>query len=463
MDNNMSDRINTRLYVLETLIDIEKKHIFVKDAIHKLLFRNQFLSKQDRAFITRMLEGITEYQVRLDYVVNSYSKKPIEKCKPVIRAILRMGVYQMLFMSSVPNETACDECVKLAKKKGFRNLTGFVNGVLRSVARNIDNIQFPKENDDLEQYLSIKYSVPIWLVQQMIAWYGISNIKKIFQDYVTTKDITIRVNKEKISVDDMRQKLINQNIKVKNGNYIDYALHLEHINYVKRIKGFKEGEFFIQDESSMMVYEIANPLYEYRRSENNKLKILDLCAAPGGKTTHFSQMLKEKALIEARDVSEIKTELIIDNIQRLQLNNIETKVYDALILDSNIKDTMDIVLADLPCSGLGIVSKKNDIKYHLNEKQLLDLGNLQRNILANAATYVKPGGILIYSTCTINPKENIENAEWFLSHFSFEKENITNLVPDDLKNHVMDDYALQLLPGIEKCDGFFIAKFRRKS
>ena len=166
----MTEKENTRLLALEILLEAEKKNIFVKDALHKQLFQKQFLSKQDRAFVTRLVEGVTEYQVRLDYVIDSYSTKKVNKCKPLIRCVLRMGVYQMLYMDSVPDEAACNECVRLTKKKGFHNLAGFVNGVLRNVERHVQDIRFPKEEEDLAGYLSITYSMPLWIVKKMLAW-----------------------------------------------------------------------------------------------------------------------------------------------------------------------------------------------------------------------------------------------------------------------------------------------------
>ena len=463
----MSEKENTRLLALETLVEIEKKNIFVKDALHKLLIQKQFLSKQDRAFITRIVEGVTEYQVRLDYVINCFSKTKVNKCKPLIRCVLRMGVYQMLYMDSVPDEAACNECVKLTKKKGFQNLSGFVNGVLRSVERHKDEISYPTEDENEQTYLSITYSMPEWIVERMLKWYGKDKTKQILQASLETKDLTIRVNTAKISKEELVGKLTEKNIGVREGYYVSEALHLNGINYVRRIPGFKEGEFFIQDESSMLLYEIGNPKEEFDRWEKHStdqketFHVLDLCAAPGGKCTHFAQMLGDRAEIEARDLTEKKAALIYENIDRLGIHNINTVVWDALVPDNRRKEWADIVIADLPCSGFGIISKKNDIKYHIRREQLIELANLQRTILTNAASYVKPGGLLLYSTCTINPDENVENARWFLSHFPFEKENIEEQVPEMLKKYVIDGNMIQLLPGDVKCDGFFIAKFRK--
>ncbi|MDD6070075.1 MAG: 16S rRNA (cytosine(967)-C(5))-methyltransferase RsmB [Clostridiales bacterium] len=456
----MAEKENTRLLILETLLEIEKKNIFVKDALQKLLFQKQFLSKQDRAFITRMVEGVTEYQVQLDYVIDCFSKTKVKKCKPLIRCVLRMGVYQILYMDSVPNEAACNECVKLAKKKGFQNLSGFVNGVLRNISREKDSIQYPEREKDLEGYLSITYSMPVWLVKEMLSWYGEEVTEHILKASVMPSDLTIRVNENRISKEKLRDKLSENGVVVTDGNYVGEALHLANINYVKRLPGFKEGEFFIQDESSMLLYQLSGA--DREKKEADVLHILDLCAAPGGKCTHFAQKLGDRAFIKARDLTENKISLINENVLRLGIHNIETDVWDALILDESRREWADVVIADLPCSGLGIIAKKNDIKYHISKQQLTELANLQRTILTNAAAYVKKGGILLYSTCTINPEENMENAKWFLGHFDFEKEPIEELLPEELRKNMLEENMVQLLPGVHKCDGFFIAKFRKR-
>lgn len=466
-NRDMAERENTRLLALEVLVDVEKKNIFVKDALNKLLFQKQFASKQDRAFISRLVEGVTEYQVRLDYVVNQVSKTPVHKCKPVIRCILRMAVYQILYMDGVPDEAACDEAVKLAKKKGFRNLTGFVNGVLRNVVRRKDSIEFPAKEKDIALYLSITYSVPLWLVKRMVTWYGAEKVESMLSAFIGEDDLTIRVNFNRITREELMKKLQEKEIAVSDGYYLEEALRLQNINYVGRIPGFKEGEFFVQDESSMLLYHIANPESELAGkrkivADTCTLRILDLCAAPGGKTSHFAQMMQDNVQIEARDLSRKKVDLIHENVERLGLTNVETVVWDALIPDADRKEWADIVIADLPCSGLGILSKKNDIKYHISDEQLLELSNLQKTILTNAASYVKPGGILLYSTCTINPAENRENVQWFLEHFDFDAEDITEYVPEKLRNGLLGKNMLQLLPGDVLCDGFFISKFRKK-
>lgn len=461
----MANKINIRLLALETLLESEKKNIYVKEALDKTLFQNQFLSKQERSFLSRITEGVTEYQIRLDYIINNYSKVKINKCKPVIRIILRMGVYQMLFMDSVSRETACDECVKLARKKGFHHLTGFVNGVLRNIAANVDYMEYPEEEDNPRLALSIAYSMPEWIVGKIMEWYGTNLAKQILAGCLDSKALTIRVNTALTSKEVLCDKIREADICVTQGYYAEDALLLSNINYVLRIPGFKEGEFFVQDESSMLLCEALKGELEKRMAacrENERIKVLDLCAAPGGKATHFSQVLQQKGEIVARDLSEKKVSYIEENINRLKLHNVTSQVKDALVYDETMDSRADIVIADLPCSGLGIMGKKNDIKYRLKEEQLPQLQQLQREILKNAVKYVKPGGILLYSTCTINPSENIDNANWILSREGFSGYSLKENLPDTLGDCFLADNMLQLLQGRDSCDGFFISAFRRK-
>lgn len=455
---------NVRLLALETLLECEKKNIYVKDSLGKTLFQHQFMSKQNRGFLSRLVEGVTEYQVKLDYIINKFSNIKVNKCKPAIRVILRMGVYQMMFMDSVPNEVACDESVKLAKKKGFRNLSGYVNGVLRAVSNNLDTITYPKREDDLALFLSVEYSMPKWLVEKIIGWYGEELTENILEGSLDTQDLTVRINTSVTSKEAFISELREKNIEVKEGNYIPYALHLNHINYVQRIPGYKQGKFFVQDESSMLLYHILSEKLEEiicGPDKGNKLHILDLCAAPGGKSTHFAQMLGDRVMVEARDITESKVNLIKENTERLQLTNIEAKVSDALFLDKDMISRADVVIADLPCSGLGIMGKKNDIKYHIKEEQLEELSLLQQHILENAVKYVKPEGLLLFSTCTINPEENMKNAEWIMNTGDFEAFDLKASIPESLEKGLIENNMLQLLQGRDLCDGFFIAAFKR--
>lgn len=452
----MSENINPREIALDVLMKIDKNSSFSNTTILSALKKHQFSSKQDRAFITRICEGVMEYRIKLDYIINQFSKVKVNKCKPLIRNILRIGVYQIIYMDSVPDTAACNESVKLAKKRGFTNLSGFVNGVLRNIARNVDNIKFPEEENDRLEYLSISYSMPKWLVEKFVLDYGYDIAKKMLEASVMDRPTTIRCNETNISINDLVDKLKNKDINVNKGYYVDSALLIDNYDYIRRVPGFIDGEFVVQDESSMLVGLVANPSKEDM--------IVDVCGAPGGKTLHIADILGGKGHIITRDLSENKVDLIKDNIDRCNFENINVSVYDATCLDEDLVGKADIVIADLPCSGLGIIGKKNDIKYRVDQKQLDDLVALQRRILDIVSKYVKKGGALVFSTCTVNVDENIENVKWFIDNYDFKLDNIEKYLPKsilDVDSSYKEDGYITIIPGIYMCDGFFIARLIR--
>ncbi len=427
--------INTRDIVLNILMDIETNKTFSNQAISKALSKNQFEDKRDRAFITRLAEGVMEQLISLDYIINQFSKTKINKCKPMIRCLLRMGAYQILYMESVPDSAACNESVKLAKSHGFGSLSGFVNGVLRNIARNKDNIPEPSKDKTSTEYLSIKYSMPQWLCEKLKKDYPESYIK-IIEGCFWDRPTSIRVNTTKISRDELKASLEEAGIMVEYGNYSDKALLISGYDFIKKVPGYKKGYFTVQDESSMCAIEVAN------------IKpgdiVVDVCAAPGGKTTCAAEYLNGQGKIYSMDISEDKLELIEENVSRLGFDNVDISCHDATepIADFNA----DVVIADVPCSGLGIIGRKNDIKYRLEDKQLVELTQLQRRIVTTVKEYVKAGGTLLYSTCTINPDENQHNIKWFLDNnkdFELVKERT-------------------FLQGIDTCDGFYFAVLKRR-
>lgn len=445
---------DTRDIALNILMDIETNNTFSNIAVSKALRQNQFADKSDRAFITRLAEGVTEYRITLDYVIDQFSKIKINKCKPMIRCILRMGVYQIMYMDSVPDSAACNEAVKLAKKHGFGSLSGFVNGVLRSIARNISDIEYPDEHGDKVKYLSVRYSMPCHLVEKILKDYpdcGERIIAGSFEDRATT----IRVNTLKTSPQALRETLENNNIIVRDGNYDDKALIISGYDFIRRISGYRQGLFTVQDESSMCAVRAAG------------IKpgdiVIDVCAAPGGKATAAAEYLEGKGRVYSFDISEDKLELIEENVTRLGIDNVYIGRHDATsaLKYSDFTDMAgdgkgafsvqnesvcaDVVIADLPCSGLGIIGRKNDIKYRVTEAQMDELVQLQRSILDIVSGYVKSGGTLLYSTCTINPDENGNNVKWFL-----DKHREYELVSERL-----------FLQGIDLCDGFYYAVLRR--
>lgn len=446
-------RKSPREVSLDIIMDIteskDNANSFSHIVLNKTLKQFDFLDKQDRSFIKKICGGTLERIITIDYIINQYSNIKVKKMKPLIRSLLRLSVYQIKYMDGTADFAICNEAVKIAKKRGFKNLSGFVNGVLRNIIRKPEKVVFPKEKKEPIKYLSLTYSAPEWLVSQFIDQYGYSIAKRILEDFLIEKKTTIRCNLKKTSVLELKKELAKENVEVEDGVYLDYALKISNYDRIEKLKAFQEGMFIVQDESSMLVGEIAG----VRKDD----LVIDVCAAPGGKSLHIGEKLNNKSLDSAgllisRDLSQKKVDLINENIRRLDIKNIETQVYDALVLDKTLIEKVDILIADLPCSGLGIIGKKPDIKQNMNLSKQKDLVKLQREILKVVHQYVRPGGSLIYSTCTINKEENIKNVEWFIENFPFHMQSV---------NPEAKDGSITLLPGIHDTDGFFIAKLIR--
>lgn len=446
---------NTRELAVDMLLEIVEKnnysHLMIRDVLNKY----NYMDGRDKAFLKRVTEGTLERMIQIDYALDQFSRVPVSKMKPFIRNLLRMSVYQLLFMDAVPDSAVCNEAVKLAGKRGFRSLQGFVNGVLRNISRNKQEISWPKEEKDPVSYLSVMYSMPKWLTEKFINELGIQQTKNMFQSFLDISPVTIRL---KESLDEKEKDHLIKEMEagkavVKKHSYLDYAYCLENIEGMESLPGFSEGLFTVQDVSSMLVCECAGI--------KEKDYVIDVCASPGGKALHAAEKLKNTGFVSARDLTFHKVELIQDNIDRMKACNIETFVQDAKDLCSGDIEKADVVIADLPCSGLGIMGKKADIKYHVSSESLMQLQCLQREILSVVWQYVKPGGTLLYSTCTVNKGENEENVKWFLENFPFQAEDFSAFLPEELAKEGKDG-MLQLLPGKHKTDGFFIAKLRRE-
>ncbi len=445
----MTKQITERELVLAILMEVTQQNVYSHIALESVLQKYQYLDKKERAFITRVTEGTLEHMIEIDYILNQFSNVKVNKMKPVIRNILRSAVYQLKYMDSVPDSAVCNEAVKLAVKKGFRNLRGFVNGVLRNVARGLDTVEYPSEG---MERLAIRYSMPEWILKLWLKSYDEEIVEKMLQDFQKEKPLTIRCNESKISPEDLKKKLEKQGVLVQYHSYLPYALEIRGYDYLGELEAFQNGDFYVQDISSMLVGEIAAP--------KEGSYVIDVCAAPGGKALHIAEKMHGTGFVEARDLSEYKTGLIEANILRSKMENIRAVQMDAEIFDEASVGKADLVIADLPCSGLGVLGKKTDLKYKAAEEGVKELAGLQKRILKNAQAYVRPGGVLIYSTCTVNPEENIENVHWFLKEFpEFSLDSIQDKVCTKLRDSVEEEGCLQLIPGVHKSDGFFIARF----
>ena len=433
----VTDSVNARELVLEMLIEIIEKNQYSHLVLRDVLDKYQYLSKQERAFMTRLTEGTLEHLIELDYIIDSFSKTKVRKMKPMIRSILRMSVYQIKYMDSVPDSAVCNEAVKLAKRHGFGQLSGFVNGVLRNISRNISDVRYPDQKD-MVRFLEVKYSMPQWIVKQWINDYGMEKTEQILKGFDRENPLSIRTNTLKCTPEELRDKLKTEGVTVEPVKDLDYAFYISGFDYLNGLQSFEDGLFYVQDVSSMMVAELAAP------KENDY--VIDVCAAPGGKSTHLAEKLKGTGMVEARDLTDYKVDLIRDNIDRHELHNMKAVLMDATSYDEASVNKADVLICDLPCSGLGVLGRKTDIRYKISPEQEKELMELQRQILDTVHQYVKPGGTLVYSTCTIDKMENEDNVRWFA---------------DKYKDFVLKEER-QLLPGQLGGDGFFLAKFIRE-
>ncbi|MCD7864270.1 MAG: 16S rRNA (cytosine(967)-C(5))-methyltransferase RsmB [Lachnospiraceae bacterium] len=454
----MANAVNTRELAVELLMSVEREDGFSSDLIRGTLNKYDYLDRREKAFLKRLTEGCLEKQLYLDFILNQYSNTPVRKMKPFIRALLRSGVYQILWMDQVPDRAAINEAVKLAGRRNFSSLKGFVNGVLRSVSTANANGTLPvPSRENLTEYLSVTHSIPAWLVEKWRQELKDEATEKMLLAFEEPQPVTIRL-REFMSQEE-RQELLTrmqeQGVEVSQHPYLPYAYCLTNLEGVHRLPGYQQGLFAVQDVSSMLCVEAAG----IREGDF----VLDVCAAPGGKACLAADKTGKNGRVLARDVSDIKLSAVEENAGRLQIDWLSVQLQNAVEYDESMEAKADVVLADLPCSGLGILGKKQDIRYHVTPESLLELQTLQRQILDVVVRYVKPGGTLIYSTCTIDPLENEDNREYIMKELGLKPESIVQYLPEQLRRETAGEGYIQLLPGRDLSDGFFISRFRKLS
>ena len=439
--------MNSRELAFKTLYDIERNKNYSNISINKN-FKNVNISDQEKGLATELIYGIIENKYYLNYIIDKLSKIKSKKMSTYVKISLWLGIYQILFLDSIKDHAAVNESVNLIKKYDKKS-SGFVNAILRNVLRQKDSIMEIKDKD-INDELSIKYSYNPWIVEKWIKDFGQEFTEDLLDANAEKPNLYIRTNTLKISRDELIGKLAKEGIKCTKVNGIDEAIMVQNLKNIEGNELFKLGYFTIQDISSMLVGKIANP--------EKDSKVLDICSAPGGKTTHVATIMENTGQVIARDVFDHKLKLIKSTVNRLGLTNVSIENRDALKLDDNSIDKFDYVLADVPCSGLGIIRRKPEIKFK-EKSELSGLPDIQSKILNNASKYVKENGTLIYSTCTIHDEENINVVEQFLK----ENKNF-ELVPIENINIDLDNQEkgyIKIYPNIHGMDGFFIAKLKR--
>lgn len=408
------------------------------------------LSAQDKAFCSVLFYGTLEKKLLLDYIISTRLEKG-KKPDKHIKIILEMGLYQLLFMDSVDDYAAVDESVKLTRKAGFSKLSGFVNAVLRSFIRDGKKIILPEREKDPAKYLSVAYSCPLWIVELWINGYGEENAEKILKTHEGRAPVFARVNTARCTAAQLIENLEKDGVKAESVTGVENAVTLENTGAIDNLKAYNDGLFHVQDLSSQLCCRVLEP-------KGNDV-VLDCCAAPGGKSYTLSQIAGRNARIISCDLHQNRVRLIHNGAKRLGLENIEACVRDAAAAEPIEADR---VLCDVPCSGLGIIRRKPDIK-NKSKAEVEGLYKLQFDILSNSARSLKPGGVLVYSTCTLNPQENEQSIGRFLAQNpDFEGFAFRELLGESGQFIWHNDYMLTVLPEKEGSDGFFISRIRAK-
>ena len=439
--------MNARELAFKTLYDIERNKNYSNISINKN-FKNVNISDQEKGLATELIYGIIENKYYLNYIIDKLSKIKSKKMSTYVKISLWLGIYQILFLDSIKEHASVNESVSLIKKYDKKS-SGFVNAILRNVIRNKETIMDIEKDDNVDK-LSIKYSYSKWIIEKWINAFGKEFTEDLLEENSEKPNLYIRVNTTKISRDKLIEKLNEIGIKSSKVNGIDEAILVQNLKNIENNTLFKEGYFTVQDISSMLVGKVTNP-------KEGSL-VLDMCSAPGGKTTHLATLMNNKGQVISRDIFDHKLKLIKSTVNRLGLKNVKIENFDALKLDKDSIDKFDYVVADVPCSGMGIIKRKPEIKFK-KEEELKDLPIIQKDILNNASKYVKVGGYLTYSTCTIHDEENIDVVNEFLK----ENDNF-ELVPIDEVKIDLDNQEkgyIKIYPNIHGMDGFFIAKLKR--
>jgi 16S rRNA (cytosine967-C5)-methyltransferase len=448
-------KLSAREIALKVLMSVEEEGSYANLCLNKILEKYR-PGKLDRAFATELTYGTLRFQNTIDWILGQFVKKPLNTQTAAVRNILRLGVYQLMFLDKVPASAVCNESTEMAKRHGHPGEVKFVNGVLRSIARQSSEIRFPDLAGDPVAHISIKYSHPAWLVERWLNEFGPEETIMLCQSNNVPAPNTIRVNTLKITRKELIERLKNEGMKARETAGAPEGIVIEGFLSIGSMAAFREGLFQVQDESSMLAGRALAP-------EPGSV-VIDPCSAPGGKATHIAQLMDNRGEIIAVDIHPHKLALIKENCARLGISMIKEITGDARMLPEELYNRADYVIVDAPCSGLGVLGRRPDARWRKEPGQIAELVKLQAEILESSARCVKDNGVMVYCTCTITREENLGQVEDFLSkHPEFTMEDLTALLPGNLDTEgTMSRGYLQILPHRHGMDGFFIARMRKK-
>lgn len=436
---------NARQLAYDVLIDIQQNGAYANLALDKALLRSK-LNKSDRRLATELVYGCTKMQLHLDQIIKSYCD--LKKVDKKTLQLLRMAVYQMTYLEKIPDHAIINETVELSKKVGLHS-DKFINGVLRSMLREEKPIKWPDKRKQRNQYIAKWYSFPQWLIDGWVKEYGFADTERLCEYFNNPAQTWIRVNTLKATAEEIKSVFEHLNIEYVQHPALPEAFCLKSLQKIKKSSLFKQGKIIVQDLSAMLPALVLNP------SKGNQ--VLDMCAAPGGKTTYLSAIMNNSGSIMACDLHPHRVELIEHNVKRLGVENVRCYAGDATALPDDCYVRFDAVLLDAPCSGLGVLNRRADLRWRIRKSSLPEIEQLQEQLLDAACHYLKPQGTLVYSTCTLNKNENEYQIKRFLEkHPNFE------CVPFECLGETCESGQKTIYPYIDQTDGFFIAKLVRK-
>ncbi|WP_452445287.1 16S rRNA (cytosine(967)-C(5))-methyltransferase RsmB [Paenibacillus psychroresistens] len=451
---NKKRPMSAREMALEILTRVEQDKSYSNLLLNQMLQKHP-LERADAGLVTEIVYGTIQHLNTIDYYLNSFVAKGLKKLEPWVRSLLRLSLYQVVYLERIPDHAIVNEAVNIAKIKGHQGISGMVNGVLRNVIRQKDQLKLPTDLPPAGR-ISLQYSHPKWMVARWIKQFGEPTTELICAANNSSPSTSARVNTLKFTPAEMLAAMQLEGIEARASKLAPDGIIMEHAGNLAFTRWFGEGSITVQDESSMLVAEAVNP--------QPGMRVLDCCAAPGGKTTHLAEKMKDTGSIVACDIHEHKIALIREQANRLQLKSIETVFSDAIDLSKHYEaESFDCILLDAPCSGLGVIRRKPDLKWAKQEQEIAAICIIQRSLLNAVHSLLKPGGILVYSTCTMEYTENQGMVKQFIElqpQFSLEA------FPNDQLAEISADSAtigmLQILPHQYNSDGFFIARMRKK-
>ncbi len=444
-----------REVVFHILNEVDVRGAYV-DLSLKAHLQKKNLTGRDRALVTEMCYGVVRYLLTLDWLIENVTGRKASKIDPKTKNILRLSIYQIAYLEKIPASAACYEGVELAKKFSHKGAAKFVNGVLRGFLRRKDEIKNPDREKDLLKHLSIRFSFPTWMVKRWLKRFGARNVEEMLISLNKPAPVTVRTNTFKVEREELKKVLKEEDMEVEEGFCTPEALIIKKAKPLSGLKSFNDGLFHVQSESSMLVSRLLDP----QAGET----ILDSCSAPGGKATHIAQLMGGRGRVVCCDIYSHKVKIIEKNAKRLGINIIEPVIGDARNLPLKLKGKVDRALVDAPCSGLGVLKGKPDLKWKRKPADISELSRIQIKLLEEAASTLKPSGVLVYSVCTNELEETTEIFEYFMKkNPDFVYCDLTPYLPSQFREEsTLVKGFLHIFPHKYNLDGFFLARWQKK-